>query len=115
MLDKVDLEMYNLRLTHNDEIALDGEGELKPQGAEGEHRRPEEDRTVLSEIVVLLNEHSGLGVSRQEGEDFLAQLQQHLAEDQALAASARVITSEDARLTFDHAIDDRTQDMLDVG
>ncbi|MDY7041874.1 MAG: hypothetical protein SVX38_13535, partial [Chloroflexota bacterium] len=40
--------------------------------------------------------------------------QQRLMEDEGLAASVRVNPREKARLTFDHVVNDRIQDMVDI-
>jgi len=69
---------------------------------------------VLSEIVRLLNEIHGADIPVREGEHFIEQLQERLTADEALAASVRVNTRENARLTFNHVINDRIQDMVDV-
>ena len=50
----------------------------------------------------------------REGERFIEQLQESLVIDEALAASVRVNTPENARLTFNHVVNDRIQDMVDV-
>ena len=69
---------------------------------------------ALSEIIELLNERFGANIPQKEGKKFIAQLQQRLAEDEGLAASVRVNRREDARLSFEHAVNDRIQDMVDV-
>lgn len=115
ILGEVDLETYALKQTHNGQIELErGPGELEPQGPKGEHLPSAKEMMALSEIVHLLNEHFGTKIPPKEGERFIALLQQRLAEDQALAASVRVNPRDKARLTFDHVVNDRIQDMVDV-
>ncbi len=115
ILGQVELGAYGLREMHNGEIGLDrGPGELEPQTTEGTRASQEEELLVLSEIIKLLNERTGANIPQKEGETFIAELQRRLAEDEGLAASVRVNTREDARLSFEHAVNDRIQDMVDV-
>jgi len=115
ILGEVDLETYTLKQTHNGQIELErGPGELEPQAAKGEHLPSAKEMMVLSEIVHLLNERFGTNIPAREGERFIAELQQRLATDEALAASVRVNPRDKARLTFDHVVNDRIQDMVDV-
>jgi type I restriction enzyme R subunit len=115
ILGEVELGAYGLRETHNGDIGLDrGPGELEPQTAEGERAPQDEERLALSEIIELLNERFGANIPQKDGKQFVAQLQQRLAEDEGLAASVRVNTREDARLSFDHVVGDYIQDMVDV-
>ena len=44
---------------------------------------------------------------------FIRQLEQRLANDPALAASIKVNPPEDARLTYNHVVNDKLQDMVD--
>jgi type I restriction enzyme R subunit len=115
VLSQVELETYGLHQTHNGQIDLDrGQGRLKPQDAEKEYRPEVEDLLALSAIVQLLNERFGVEIPVKEGERFIALLQQRLMEDDGLAASVRVNPRDKARLTFDHVVNDRIQDMVDV-
>jgi type I restriction enzyme R subunit len=115
VLGQVGLETYGLRQTHNGQIDLDrGLGKLKPQDVEKEHRPEVEDLLALSAIVELLNERFGVEIPVREGERFITLLQQRLMEDEGLAASVRVNPRDKARLTFDHVVNDRIQDMVDV-
>lgn len=45
---------------------------------------------------------------------FIRELEDRLAVDQALVLSVRANTPENARLTFDHVVSDRLQDMVDT-
>jgi hypothetical protein len=91
-----------------------GQIELEPHGPKGEHIPSVKEMMALSEIVHLLNERFGTLIPSKEGERFIAELQQRLATDQALVASVRVNPRDKARLTFDHVVNDRIQDMVDV-
>ena len=108
------MESYRLSQTHEGAIKLErGQGEVKPMGA-GAARAPEtEDLEPLSEIIRDLNERFGTDFSDQD-KVFVRQLEERLAGDSALRASMRVNTPENARLTFDHVVTDRIQDMVDT-
>jgi len=115
ILEQIELETYMLQHTHNGQIELErGSGRLEPQEAAGEHRPEAEETVALSEIVQLLNERFGAKIPAREGERFVALLQQRLLEDEGLAASVRANPREKARLTFDHVVNDRIQDLVDV-
>lgn len=45
---------------------------------------------------------------------FIEQLEARLAGDPALEASIRVNTPDNARLTFDHVVNDRLQELIDT-
>ncbi|MDQ3828942.1 MAG: hypothetical protein M3361_06475, partial [Candidatus Tectomicrobia bacterium] len=50
----------------------------------------------------------------EEDKVFIKQLEQKLAADPALEASIRVNPPENARLTFNHVVNDRLQEMIDA-
>jgi type I restriction enzyme R subunit len=115
ILEEIDLGSYRLQKTHDGRVELErGPGKLPPQEAEGPRGPQVEDMMPLSEIIRLLNEYSGANIPQKEGERFASELLRCLAENEALAASLRVNPPEDARLTFEHVVNDCIQDMLDV-
>ena len=115
ILDDVALETYKLQQTHNGQIDLGRKpGELEPKAIGEERGPPVEELMALSEIVRLLNERFGVNIPVREGERFITELLQRLATDQALAASVQVNPPEDVHLTFNHVVEDRIQDMVDV-
>ena len=67
----------------------------------------------LSQIIRELNERFGTDFT-EEDRLFIQQLEERLVGDPALVASVRVNTPENARLTFDHVVTDRLQDMVDT-
>lgn len=115
ILKEVELGTYGLRQKYDGDISLKrGPGELEPQSTEGTRTPQEDELLALSEIVELLNERFGANIPQKEGRKFIEELQQRLAEDEGLAASVRVNRPEDARLSFEHTVNDRIQDMVDV-
>lgn len=72
-----------------------------------------EELEPLSLIIRELNERFGTDFS-DEDRVFVAQLEEKLAGNEALAASVRANTPESARLAFGHAVTDRLQEMVDT-
>ncbi len=110
---KIDMDSYRVRKTFGGSIALGrGEREIDPQKAE----RPSPtvfELEALSRIIQELNERFGTDLT-DEDKVFIEQLEEKLAADPALTASIRANTPENARLTFDHVVSDRLQDMVDT-
>ncbi len=110
---KIDMESYSIRQQHRGKIALErGNGQLDPQGSK-DHQKPVDELEVLSRIIQELNERFGTDFT-DEDKVFIRQLEDRLAEDPALVASVRVNPPENARLTFDHVVSDRLQDMVET-
>lgn len=109
---KIDMESYRIRQNWKGKIKLErGEGELEPIGAKGELVLDQLE--LLSQIIRELNERFGTDFT-EEDKVFIQQLEERLTGDPALVASVRVNTLENARLTFDHVVTDRLQDMVDT-
>ncbi|MBI4280032.1 MAG: hypothetical protein HY660_16390 [Armatimonadetes bacterium] len=110
----IDMESYRIQRTYRGKISLErGQKELEPAGADRGHGRPVEEIELLSQIIRELNERFGTDFT-EEDKVFIQQLEDRLSGDTALAASVRVNTPENARLTFDHVVTDRLQDMVDT-
>ena len=110
---KIDMESYRIRRQHAGKIDLArGSGQLDPQGSK-DHQKPVDELEVLSRIIQELNERFGTDFT-DEDKVFIRQLEDRLAEDPALVASVRVNPPENARLTFDHVVSDRLQDMVET-
>jgi len=109
---KIDMESYRIRQSFKGKITLErGEGELEPIRAKGEIVPDQIE--LLSQIIRELNERFGTDFT-EEDKVFIQQLEERLVGDPALVASVRVNTPENARLTFDHVVTDRLQDMVDT-
>jgi type I restriction enzyme, R subunit len=112
--EKIDMESYRVRQTWKGKIKLErGEGEVEPIGAKESHSPPQEEIEALSQIIRELNERFGTDFS-EEDKVFVQLLEDRLAEDPSLVASVKANTPENARLTFDHVVTDRLQDMVDT-
>jgi type I restriction enzyme, R subunit len=71
-----------------------------------------DDLEPLSQIIQELNEHFGTDFN-EEDKLCIREIEQRLADNTALEASVRVNPPENARLTFDHVVNDLLQDMID--
>ncbi len=110
----IDMESYAVRRVATGRIELArGEGGLKPMGSKAAFAPPTEELEPLSKIVRELNERFGTAFTDQD-RVFIQQLEARLAEDPSLEASVRSNTAENARLTFDHVVADRLQEMVDT-
>jgi len=110
----IDMESYRVRETRSGKIALErGQGEVEPVGATLPRGVTPPEIEPLSQIIRELNERFGTDFS-EEDRVFIQQLEGALAADAALAASLRANVPENARLTFDHVVSDRLQDMVET-
>ena len=110
----IDMESYRVRRTSAGGISLPrGEGRLQPMAPKGGYVDQPSEIEPLSRILRELNERFGTDF-KEEDRVFIEQLEQTLVADPALAASVRVNTPENARLTFDHVVGDRLQDMIET-
>jgi type I restriction enzyme R subunit len=108
---QIDMESYRVRQTSAGKITLErGLGELQPINKGSLVPTPDE-MEALSRILKELNERFGTDFT-DEDRVFIEQLEAQLVGDEALAASIRVNTPENARLTFDHVVNDRLQEMI---
>ncbi len=109
----IDIESYTVKQTSRGKIKLPrGTSELQPVGPKGSAILFPEDLEPLSLIIRELNERFGANL----GENTRASIQQleaQLAQDPALEASIRANTRDNARLTFEHVLNDRLQELVD--
>jgi len=111
---KIDMESYRITQRWKGKIQLErGNGTVEPIGAKEDHIITPDRIEALSQIIRELNERFGIDFS-EEDKVFIQTLEERLADDPALVASVRVNTPENARLTFDHVVVDRLQDMVDT-
>lgn len=109
---QIDMESFRIQKTSSGKIPLErGQVELKPIDKSSLVPTPDESET-LSQILKELNARFGTDFT-DEDRVFIEQLEARLADDEALKASVRVNTLENARLTFDHVVNDRLQEMID--
>uniref|UniRef100_A0A7V4G6J3 Type I restriction endonuclease subunit R n=1 Tax=Desulfobacca acetoxidans TaxID=60893 RepID=A0A7V4G6J3_9BACT len=113
VLQAIDMESYRLAQTRKGKIKLErGTTEVEPIGPKAHQPAPNE-KEALSRIIQELNERFGTDFS-EEDRVFIQQLEERLAADPGLEASVKVNPPENARLTFDHVLNDRVQEMIDA-
>lgn len=111
---QIDLESQRIHKTRSGSISLQPQqGKLAPIQAKAGHLPMPEEIEALSQIIKDLNERFGTTFT-PEDRVFIEQLEAKLADDTALKASVRVNPPESARLTFDHVVSDKLQDMIDM-
>jgi type I restriction enzyme R subunit len=111
----IDMDSYQIKPTASGKIGLKrGVGELEPQKGGGDNIPPEPPfPEPLSQIIQELNERFGTDFTADD-KVFIEHLEGKLATDQALEASVKVNTPENARLTFDHVANDKVQELIDT-
>lgn len=111
---QIDIESYRVQKTSSGKIALQqGQGKLEPMKSKTPHGVGVDDLEALSAIIKELNERFGTDFT-DDDKVFIEQLEARLSDDAALKASVRVNPPENARLTFDHVVSDKLQDMIDT-
>jgi len=111
---EIDLDSLRVSRTGSTKIKLDrGTHEIDPMEAKGKKLDAPPDIEPLSQIIQELNERFGTNFTEQD-KVFIQQLEERIANDRALAESIRVNPPADARLTFDHVVNDRLQEMIDT-
>jgi type I restriction enzyme R subunit len=109
-----DMESYRIQRRHTGKIGLErGQTDIEPISAKRGSGPGPEEVEPLSQIIRELNERFGTDFT-EEDKVFIEQLEEKLAGDPALTASVRVNVPENARLTFDHVVNDRLQDMVET-
>ncbi|MPZ67988.1 MAG: DEAD/DEAH box helicase [Actinobacteria bacterium] len=109
----IDLESFSVRETFGGSIALGADkGRLEPPGKGVDVEPSPEEKEALSQIIDELNERFGTSFTAED-KVFVEELENRLVDHAGLEASIRANTPENARLTFDHVIEDLLQDMVD--
>jgi type I restriction enzyme R subunit len=111
---QIDVDSYRVQKTGTGSIklkrgAVDLEP-IKPKDVEG----PLVDQIEpLSQIIRELNERFGTAFT-EEDRIFIEQLETKLTGNEALEKAVKVNTPENARLTFDHVVNDKLQEMIET-
>lgn len=110
----IDLASFGIRQTTSGRIELQrGTGRLTPPGNGADSEPLADEKEPLSRIIADLNERFGFILSEKDGV-FIEELEDRLETHAALEASMRANTPPNARLTFDHVVEDILADMADV-
>jgi type I restriction enzyme R subunit len=111
---QIDLDSYRVQKT-KDQVSISlvrGKDEIDPMKPKGNYEVIPDDIEPLSQIIKELNDRFGTDFSKQDNV-FIEQLEAKLAQDIALSNSVKVNPPENARLTFDHVVEDKLQGMID--
>jgi len=104
---------YGVRQTSAGQIGLGrGKAELEPMASKDVLPPPVEQLEPLSAIIQVLNERFGTDLTEKDAVT-VGQLMAGLAANEALASSVQVNTPENARLTFEHVVNDMLQSTID--
>ena len=110
----IEIESYRVQQMRTVKLVLErGERELMPHGEKTPTVMVDEEREPLSRIIRELNKRFGTDFSEQD-RVFIRNLEEKLLDHEALAASLKANTAENARLTFTHVVTDQLQDMVDT-
>jgi len=109
----IDIESYRIQQTSSGKISLPrGVQEIEPIGPQESYNLAVEELEALSQIIQELNQHFGTTFS-EEDKVCIRELEARLASNTALEKSVLVNAPENARLTFDHVVNDLLQDMIE--
>jgi len=109
----IDIESYRVQRTSNGKIALPrGEYDVEPKGPVSGYAPYQDELETLSQIIQELNQRFGTTFT-DDDKLCIRDLEQRLDQHPALEASVRANTPENARLTFNHVVNDLMQDLID--
>ncbi len=107
------LESYRVQQTSEGQIVLErGTYEVDPIMSKEGYLLLQEELEPLSKIIEELNTHFGTNFS-DDDKLCIREIEERLARDPALEMSIQVNPRENARLSFDHFVNDLLQDMVD--
>lgn len=111
---QIDVESYRVQKTGTGSIKLKrGIVELEPIKPKDVEAPLTDQIETLSQIIRELNERFGTAFT-DEDRIFIEQLEAKLAGSDALPKAVTANTSDNARLTFDHVVNDKLQEMIDT-
>ncbi len=111
---QIDMDSYRVQKAGSGSIKLKrGTAELEPVKPKDTQVPWEDQLESLSRIIRELNERFGTTFT-EEDKIFIQQLEAKLADNEALEKAVRVNTPDNARLAFDHVVNDKLQEMIDT-
>ncbi|MGH7206715.1 MAG: type I restriction endonuclease subunit R, partial [Nitrospiraceae bacterium] len=111
---QIDMDSFRVQKTSHGRMTLPrGAVELEPMKAKGTQVPYVDLVEALSQIIRDLNERFGTSFT-EEDKVFIEQLEAKLTDNEALEKAVRVNTPENARLTFNHVVNDKLQEMIDT-
>ena len=111
---QIDVESYRLQKSGSVSIKLKrGSVDLEPMKQKDTEMPLTDQIEPLSQIIRELNERFGTAFT-EEDRIFIEQLEAKLTDNEALEKAVKVNTPDNARLTFNHVVNDRLQEMIDT-
>jgi type I restriction enzyme R subunit len=111
---QIDVDSYRVQKTGTGSIRLRrGTTELEPIKAKDVEMPVPDQIEPLSQIIRELNERFGTAFT-EEDRIFIEQLETKLTNNEALEKAVKVNTPENARLTFNHVVNDKLQEMIET-
>lgn len=111
---QIDVESYRVQQTGSGSIRLKrGTAELEPIKAQDVEMPLVDEIEALSQIIRELNERFGTNFTDKD-KVFIEQLEAKLSGNEALAKAVEVNMPDNARLTFDHVVNDKLKEMIDT-
>ena len=108
------MDSYRVQKAGSSSIKLKrGTAELEPVKPKDTQVPWEDQLESLSRIIRELNERFGTTFT-EEDKIFIQQLEAKLADNEALEKAVAVNTPDNARLAFDHVVNDKLQEMIDT-
>ena len=112
----IDMESYRIQETGSGKVVLDRKGNagaLDPVATKDTRDSTPEELEALSRIIAELNERFGIELG-PEHRVTLVRMMERLEDDAALDAAAKVNTSENIRIAFDHKVEEIIQEIVDL-
>lgn len=111
---QIDVESYRVQKTGAGAVKLKrGTVDLEPIKPKDVEAPLTDQIEPLSQIIRELNERFGTAFT-DEDRFFIEQLEAKLAGSDAIQKAVTVNTRDNARLTFDHVVNDKLQEMIDT-
>ncbi len=111
---QIDMESYRVQKSGSGSIQLKrGTVDLEPIKPKDVEMPLGDQIEPLSQIIRELNERFGTAFT-EEDRIFIEQLEAKLTDNEALEKAVKVNTPDNARLTFDHVVNDKLQEMIDT-
>lgn len=111
---QIDMESYRVQKSGSQSIQLQrGTVDLEPIKPKDVEMPGGDNLESLSQIIRELNERFGTSFT-EEDRIFIEQLEAKLTDNEALDKAVKVNSPDNARLTFDHVVNDKLQEMIDT-
>ncbi|TKS60767.1 MAG: restriction endonuclease subunit R [Nitrospira sp.] len=111
---QIDVESYRLQKAGSGSITLKrGSVDFEPMKPKDTEIPLTDQIEPLSQIIRELNERFGTAFT-EEDRIFIELLEAKLTDNEALEKAVKVNTPDNARLTFNHVVNDRLQEMIDT-